>query len=65
MSIERSKGKIGMNCDSCGDELKRNDTQVLHDKDDFDILIADARDEGWDITKTKSGVWEHTCPDCI
>lgn len=66
MTIERKAGKIGMSCDTDGQELVGKDGKVIwHDRDDFDILIADAKDNGWDIDKDAQGQWMHTCPDCI
>jgi hypothetical protein len=57
--IERGGGNIEMLCDECGDPLRGR----VYDSDDFDILIADAKAEGWRITK-EDREWVHYCPDC-
>lgn len=65
MSIEKHKGKIGLLCDECGNELKNpNGSAAWYDSEDFDVMIADAKDSGWKLFKNDRGVWEHTCDDC-
>lgn len=56
--IERSGGRIELNCDECGDSPGRS-----FDKDDFDIMIDHAKHEGWRIFK-EGKQWLHHCPDC-
>lgn len=66
MSIEQYSGKRQLVCDTCGEGmLKDNGKPALYDRDEFDIMISDAREQGWDITKAADGKYEHTCPDCV
>lgn len=51
-------GKIQLICDEC----ENNETD-LQDKDDFDVLIDEAKQDGWLITKD-DGKWKHICPRC-
>lgn len=55
-----------MSCDDCDEPLRKSSTgkEIWHDHDDFDILVADAKEEGWALTKNK-GKWEHICFDCV
>ncbi|MCB1476591.1 MAG: hypothetical protein H6883_07030 [Rhodobiaceae bacterium] len=57
MSIERHAGMMQLVCD-CGATQPET-----YEHEDFDVMVADARDAGWKISKM-AGEWEHTCPDC-
>ena len=54
--IERHSGKQQLVC-ACGAAHK------VYAAEDFTIMISEAKDEGWKVTKV-AGEWEHTCPDC-
>ena len=56
--IKREYGKISMVCDSCGDEMGQ------FDKEDYDIMIIDARANGYVTQRNDSGGWENLCPHC-
>lgn len=56
--IERHSGRVELRCDDCGDGAGRS-----FDKGDFDIMIQQAKDEGWRIFKEGSE-WRHHCADC-
>lgn len=55
--IERHSGRQQLVCD-CGAAQRRT-----YAGDEFDIMIADAKAEGWAIQKA-AGEWTHTCPAC-
>lgn len=57
MTIERSASRIQISCDSCP---ASTDT---YDADDFQIMMTDARAQGWTAAKI-SGEWQNECPDC-
>lgn len=57
MSIERYGGETTLQCDGCPD------TYGPYMDDDFDVLIADARSDGWAVYKDRNG-WNHRCPNC-
>lgn len=48
-----------MICDECGTEL--HDTS--YDSDEWDVMMADSRAEGWRAQKI-GGEWCHYCSDC-
>lgn len=57
--IERQYGKIALSCDEeCGDH-----NLDFHDPDDFDVMIDEAKSDGWRIFKW-GGEWKHICPFC-
>lgn len=58
MTIIRERGRQHIACDSCPAAQPRT-----YGIDDFDIMLADAREEGWKATRS-AGEWQHTCPDC-
>lgn len=55
--IERHSGKQHLVCE-CGVSQRRT-----YRMDEFDIMISDARADGWTISRI-AGEWEHACPDC-
>lgn len=55
--IERHAGQQQLVC-ACGFAQRRS-----YERDEFDVMIADARAEGWSITKS-AGEWQHDCPSC-
>lgn len=55
--IERHAGRQQLVCD-CGFAQRRS-----YEADEFDVMIADAKAEGWAIQKV-AGDWTHTCPAC-
>lgn len=59
MTINRAKGKIEMECNSC------KDTSEVFNEDDFYVMIEKAKSDGWWMKKLPNGIWEHTCPDCV
>jgi uncharacterized C2H2 Zn-finger protein len=54
--IDRQRGKILVECDSCDQVL---DTET----DDFTTALALVRREGWRMRKI-AGEWLHGCPKC-
>lgn len=56
--IERLDDKIELCCDEC-----RNSAGRTFDRDDFDVMIQHAKDEGWRIFK-QGKRWKHNCADC-
>lgn len=66
MAIEYKGDKRTFSCDTCGEELQDNHGKTIwHSKDDWDILLDDMREAGWDARKLKDGSYEHTCWDCM
>lgn len=57
MAIEREAGLQHLVCD-CGSSQRRT-----YERDEFDVMIADAKGDGWIISRA-GGEWQHTCPDC-
>ena len=55
--IEQHSGQQQLVCD-CGFSQR-----LSYAGDEFDVMIADAKDDGWKIQKV-SGEWTHTCPTC-
>lgn len=55
--IEKHAGRQQLVCD-CGFAQRRT-----YSGDEFDVMIADAKAEGWAIQKV-AGEWMHTCPSC-
>lgn len=52
-------GDSDMSCDGCGKWLNPAWGE------DFSQMIAEAKEEGWKITKNRTtGEWEHFCPSC-
>lgn len=65
MSIEQHQGKKQLVCDSCGEgHVQPNGKPALYQRDEFDVMIADAKEQGWLIVRATDGKYEHTCPDC-
>lgn len=56
--IERHSGKVQILCGECGYAQHRT-----YEPDEFDVMVSDARDEGFVITKV-AGEWQHTCEPC-
>lgn len=58
MTIEKYGYNIEMICDLC-------DTGMgdVYSADDFDVLIKDAKEQGWKMRRSGNS-WEHICPDC-
>lgn len=52
--IEREGREIYLQCDGCS---------AYTESDEFETVIAQAKREGWRISKAGSD-WEHHCPDC-
>lgn len=57
MTLHYNGKKRFIECDHCPE------TTDEFDKDDFDILIATAREQGWDIRPGRDG-YDHKCPGC-
>jgi hypothetical protein len=55
--IERHAGRQQLVCD-CGFAQRR-----CYGGDEFDVMIADAKADGWAIQKA-AGEWTHACPGC-
>ncbi|TAM97293.1 MAG: hypothetical protein EPN45_19530 [Rhizobiaceae bacterium] len=55
--IERHAGRMQIVCE-CGAAQRST-----YARDEFDVMVADARAEGFVIEKI-AGEWAHTCPDC-
>jgi hypothetical protein len=55
--IERHSGKMQIVCD-CGFAQAR-----IYEADEFDVMVSDARSEGFVITKS-AGEWQHSCEAC-
>ncbi len=55
--IERHSGQMQIVCE-CGNAQRR-----IYEADEFDIMVSDARAEGFVIAKV-AGEWQHTCQDC-
>lgn len=65
MSIECNKGKMQIVCDDCGEGFRAaNGRPGLYEQDEFDVMIEDAKDNGWLLSR-ESKEWAHTCPDCL
>lgn len=58
MTIERQDGLMQIVCE-CG--IAQVET---YDPSDFDVMISDAKAEGFVIQKI-DGEWRHTCPVCV
>jgi hypothetical protein len=58
MSIERHAGKRQIVCE-CGVSQPR-----CYARDEFDVMVADAKGDGWAIEK-RAGEWVHHCPACL
>ena len=54
--IDREGSEMQMVCDATGTRHPKT-----YDREDFDIMIADAREDGWPI-KIEKGEWRHYCP---
>lgn len=59
MTLMRHEGRVELICDA-GDEA----WPEIHDAEDFEILLADAKAAGWRASRI-DGEWRHRCPDCI
>ncbi|RUV69675.1 MAG: hypothetical protein EOR26_05225 [Mesorhizobium sp.] len=55
--IEKHSGLQQIVCE-CGISQRRT-----YQADEFDVMISDARSEGFVIAKV-AGEWQHTCQDC-
>jgi hypothetical protein len=55
--IERHSGRMQIVCE-CGFAQTRT-----YEADEFDMMVCDARDEGFVIAKV-AGEWRHTCEAC-
>jgi len=55
--IERHSGQMQIVCE-CGASQRRT-----YQVDEFDVMVSDARSEGFVITKV-AGEWQHACQDC-
>lgn len=55
MSIERDGKQRMISCDHCGNTLE------LFEEDEFNEMIADAKEKGWRIRCEDPG-WTHICP---
>lgn len=55
--IEREHRDQFIACDSCSAYTEP------YDHDDFNRMIADAKENGWRI-RLRGGEWGHTCPNC-
>lgn len=57
MSIEKQHGKTTLVCDDCSEDLGEF-------YEDFGVMVASAKAEGWAVKPDGSGGWTHQCPDC-
>lgn len=60
MTIQRDGREMEIECDSCPN------TTDTYDKNDFNTMVAVAKDDGWEIKPDPSaqGGYSHTCPSC-
>ena len=56
MGIIRETGQMQLDCDKCGAEHPE-----VFPNDDFDEMIARAKEHGWRIVRDTGG-WKHYCP---
>ena len=54
--IDRQRGKIFFECDTCGEVLESG-------TGDFSSAWDFAKEDGWRARKN-GDVWTHACPDC-
>lgn len=59
MSIIRHGNKMQLECDSCNETQHKD-----YHRDDFDVMISDAKQAGWRVYKEDDGTWSHICDDC-
>lgn len=59
--IERHSTLIELLCDGCGCSMGDGKT---YDPDDFKIMMADARDNGWCSFRDGEGYWVNLCEEC-
>lgn len=66
MTIKIKAGKMHVECDDCGETMKTLNGKRTqeYDREDFDILIEDLRDNGWVYERGADGKYTHTCFDC-
>lgn len=57
--IERQHGLMTLLCDGCDDPLGRE-----FEPDEFPVMIAHAKTEGWKIRPDGQGGYSHHCPGC-
>lgn len=57
--IEKQGHKIELVCDTCGITALGP-----YQNSDFDVMIADAKEDDWEITN-EEGEWIHNCPNCV
>ena len=55
--INRYGTRVELVCNECGG------TSADEDQDDFEIMIEDAKRDGWVFSKAGRN-WKHICPDC-
>lgn len=66
MTIERHAGKQHLVCDSCGQGFTPSaGKRRTYAHDEFDVMLSDAKEEGWIITRESDGKWVHYCMDCV
>ena len=60
MTINRDGRDIELECDSCPT------TTEVFDTNDFEIMIAAAKSDGWEIAPSPEarGGYSHLCPSC-
>lgn len=58
MSIEREGNLQHIACEDCSASTE------VYRTDEFDQMVREAKGYGWDFHKTRSGQWEHRCPQC-
>jgi hypothetical protein len=63
MSIEYEGRKMSLACEDCGTVQDK-----AYDRDDFHIMIQDAKDDGWRVRSRPARAggleWQHFCGDC-
>lgn len=59
MTLLREDGQVELVCDVCDEAWPET-----HDAEDFEILLADAKADGWRASRIE-GEWRHRCPACV
>ena len=57
MSVHYDEGRVFLECEDCPE------TTDPYGRDDFEVMIADAKAAGWSIYLAGHR-WEHKCPTC-
>lgn len=58
MSLMRDGSRQYLECEDC------TETTDEFEREDFELLIATAKDAGWQMRQDGRGTWLHHCPSC-